>query len=114
MKGKAFAVDQSLGALDIMGSRGMPKCFHLKAILFIPLAGTDVQLAQAALLISGPSRQSLMQALSQQIGKEMMVAVPAPLVVQGYQEEVCALQILEGFLSGRRRIQQNCLTQRTA
>jgi len=34
------------------------------------------------------------QSLSQKFGKEMMIAVPAPLVVQGDEEQVGSFEIL--------------------
>ena len=40
-----------------------------------------------------------MQAVLQQIGKEMVVAVPAPLVVQGDDKEVVAFEIFQDLLT---------------
>ncbi len=71
----------------------MLKCFHLKAIVFVPLAGTDVQFVQAALFIPGRGRDVLVEPLPQQIGEEMMIPVPVPLVIHGNEEQIGALQI---------------------
>ena len=43
-----------------------------------------------------------MQPLAQQFGKEMVITVPAPLVVQGDDEEVGVFEIFQGLLSGNR------------
>ncbi len=44
----------------------------------------------------------------------MVIAVPAPLVVQGHDEQVGAFEIFQGCLPGNRRIEQNGITQRAA
>jgi hypothetical protein len=43
-----------------------------------------------------------MQSLPQQISKEMVIAIPTPLVVQGYKEQVGLLEIFQGILPGSR------------
>src|SRR5260221_4179723 len=42
----------------------------------------------------------------------MVIAVPTPLVVQGNEEQVGVFDILDGFLSGNRGVQQNGITKR--
>ena len=42
---------------------------------------------------------SLVQSLPQQIGKEMMIAVPASLVVQWNDKEIGVFEILQGLLA---------------
>jgi len=42
VQGHPLAVDQALGALDIIGGNSMVKRFYLQAIVFIPLAGASV------------------------------------------------------------------------
>ena len=44
----------------------------------------------------------------------MVVAVPAPLVVQGDDEQVGPLEVLEGRLTGRRGVEQHGITERAA
>ena len=44
----------------------------------------------------------------------MVIAIPTPLVVQGYEEQVGVFEILEGCLPGSRGIEQNGITQRAA
>ena len=55
-----------------------------------------------------------MQSLPQQIGKEMVIAVPAPLVIQGDDEQVGVFEIFQGFLPGSRGVEQNGITQGAA
>ena len=47
--------------------------------------------------LGGPS---LFETRAQQIAEEMVIAVPTPLVVEGDNEQVCALEILQGGLPG--------------
>ena len=53
MQGYALALNQPLGALDIMCGSGMLKSFNFEAVVFVPLAGADVQFVDAALRIAG-------------------------------------------------------------
>ena len=55
-----------------------------------------------------------MKALSKQIGKEMVIAIPMPLVIQRDDKKVGVFEIFQGFLPGNRRIEQNGITQRAA
>ena len=55
-----------------------------------------------------------MQSLPQQFGKEMVIAVPTPLVIQRDNEQVGVFEIFQGFLPGSRRRTQNSVTQRAA
>ena len=57
-----------------------------------------------------------MQSLPQQISKEMVITIPAPLVVQGDDEQVGAFEIFQGFLPGSRSggFEQNGITQGAA
>ena len=52
-----------------------------------------------------------MQPLPQQFGKEVVIAVPAPLVVQGDDEKVGPLEILQGLLAGGRGVEQHRITE---
>jgi len=84
---------QVLGAPHIIGCSRMAKSFKLQTIVFIPLAGTAVQFGHTPPL--GPCRRgcALVQSLAQQIGKEMVITVPMPLVVQGDDEQVGVFEI---------------------
>ena len=52
VQGHPLSFNQALGALNIIGGSSMVKSFNLQAIVFIPLAGTDVQFGHAAFRIS--------------------------------------------------------------
>ena len=51
VQGHPLSFNQALGALDIIGGSRMLKRFNLQAIVFIPLAGTDVEFGHASLFI---------------------------------------------------------------
>ena len=52
--------------------------------------------------------------MPQNIGKEMVIAIPMPLVIQGDDEQVGVFEIFQGFLPGSRGVQQNSVTQGAA
>ena len=64
----------------------------LQAIVLVPLAGAYVQFGYAA------RGSALKQSLPQQLSKQMMIAVPTPLLVQGDEEQVGVLDVFQGFL----------------
>ena len=66
------------------------------------------------LLHPGLMSEALVQPLPQQLGEEMVIAVPAPLVVQGDDEQVGSLEILQGLLAGGRGVEQHGITERAA
>src|SRR5690349_21342924 len=100
MQGYALSFNQTLGALNIIGGSCVVKRFKLQAIVFIPLAGTDVRFVHAAVRIPCRCGGALVQSLPQQIGEEMVIAVPTPLVVQWDDEQVSVLEIFQGCLPG--------------
>ena len=51
VQGHPLSFNQALGALNIIGRSRMLKSFNLQAIVFIPLAGTDVVFGHASLFI---------------------------------------------------------------
>src|SRR6516165_5887416 len=55
-----------------------------------------------------------LQALPQQLRKEVMIAVPPPLMVQRDEEQVGVFEVFQGGLSRNSRVEHNSLTQRTA
>ena len=63
----------------------MVKSLKHQVVVFIPLAGTYVQFGHVV---------TLLQSLSQQFSKEMVIAVPTPLVVQGDNEQVGVFEML--------------------
>ena len=106
--------DQPLGALNVIGRSRMVEGFDLQGIVFVPLAGAAVQLGHAHPIISGRRGGALLQPLPQQFGKEMVVSIPAPLGIEGDDEQVGSLEILEGLLAGSRGVEQHGITQGAA
>src|SRR5262245_4428854 len=104
MPGNPVSFEQPLGALQIIGGSRMVKRFKLKAIVFVPLAGTDVQFVHATFRVPWRCGDALVESLPQQIGKEMVIAVPTPLVVQGDDEQVGAFKLFED--EGRRTMDE--------
>ncbi|HEV2655216.1 MAG TPA: hypothetical protein VGT82_09655 [Ktedonobacteraceae bacterium] len=52
-----------------------------------------------------------MESLPQQLRKEMVIAVPAPLVVQRDEKQVGAFERVQGGLPGNRGVEHNGITQ---
>ena len=77
----------------IIGGCRMLKSFKLQSMVFIPLAGTAVQFGHTPPLAPCRRACALVQSLAQQIGKEMVITVPTPLVVQGDDEQVGMFEI---------------------
>ena len=91
MQRHRVAFHQTHGALDVIGRSRMVKSLEHQIVVFEPLAGADVIFGYVV---------TLLQPLPQQFGKEMVIAVPTPLVVQGDDEEVGMFEIFQGFLPG--------------
>src|SRR5690349_14290870 len=111
MPGNPLSFDQTLSALYIISSSRMVKRFNQEALVFIPGTSTDVQLVHPALRICWRGCDALGEAQSEQIRKEMVIAVPTPLVVQGNDEQVGAFEVFQGGLPGNRGVKQNGITQ---
>src|SRR6266540_2279063 len=110
MQRNSFSFDQPLDAFHIIGGSCMVKSLQLQVIVFVPLAGTDVQFVHTGLHILSRGGDALAQSLPQQIGKEMMITVPTPLVVQGVDKQISAFEIFEGCLPRSRWVEQNRIT----
>src|SRR5437764_15275925 len=95
-----------------MGGSSMMKRFNLQTMVFIPYAGTTVQFGHIPHLISCRRGAALKQSLPQQISEELVIAVPAPLVVQGDEEQVDVFEIFQGCLPGTGGDEQNGITKR--
>jgi len=80
MQRDTLAFDQALSPRNVLRRGGVVKSFDLQAMFFIPLAGADMQRVHAG------GVQALRQPLPQQLGKEMVIAIPAPLAVQRQDE----------------------------
>ena len=98
-QGHPLSLNQALGALHIMGGSSVVKCFKLQTTLFIPSAGADVQFGHARLLFLWRRGGVLVQSLPQQIGKEMVIAIPTPLFIQRDDKQVGAFQHFQGRLA---------------
>ena len=68
--------------------------FGDQSLPLVPLAGPPVQLGHQISHLS-------LQSLAQDVGKEMMIAIPAPLLVQGHKEQVGCLECFEYLLALR-------------
>ena len=55
MQGNTLSVYQPLGTLDIIGGSRMVKRFNRQIIIFIPLAGADVQFVDSTFRIHLPA-----------------------------------------------------------
>ena len=86
----------------IPGCDGVVKRRAQVAVLFMPLAGAQVEFGEFF---------GFSQALPQQFGKEMVIAIPTSLVIQWDNEQVRAFEIFQGFLPGSRRRTQNSVTK---
>ena len=76
------------GAVDVAGSQGVLDGRGGVAVLLVPRAGAAVQLGRlAGELVEEPGLEH--------VGEEVVVAVPASLVVERHQEEVVAVERLE-------------------
>ena len=108
VEGHLLAFHQAHSTLDIIGRSRMAESLEHQVIVFIPLAGMDMQFGD-------PSRgETLPQPFAKQISKEMVIAVPAPLVVLRDDEQVGALEIFQGCLPGNGWVEQNGIAKRPA
>ena len=85
-------LDQVRCPLEILGAQSMLYRLIDEPVLLVPLTGPAVQ--RWHLL-----RLGLAQSLAQQVGKEMVIAIPTPLLVQGDDEQIGAFQHFQGRLA---------------
>src|SRR6266567_3637216 len=111
MPGNPLFFYQTLGALHIISSSRIVKCFHREAMVFIPCTGTDMQGGHLALRIYWRGGDALVEAQPEQIRKEVVIAVPAPLVVQGDEEQIGAFEVFQGGLPARCGVENHYITQ---
>ena len=83
----------------------MVKCFGQVAVGFVPSAGAEVNL--------GEFRGSA-ETLTQQIAKEMVIAIPAPLLVERDDEQVGAFEVFQSLLCGYGSVAQYGFAERGA
>src|SRR5262249_24305039 len=98
------------GPLYIMSGGRMVKRFDVQALLFIPGAGPQEQFIHHAFRIFWRGGE----ALSQPLREEVVVAIPAPLVVQRGEGQGGAREIGRGGLTRNRGIEHYGITQRRA
>ena len=98
---------QTLGAVQVLGRRCVVKRLQLQAVVFVPDAGPDVQAGDFVGIL-------LLQPLPQQLTEEMMIPIPAPVVVQGDDEEVGAIEVGQDLLPGSGGVRYERIAQRAA
>ncbi len=81
-------LDQIRRPLKIARRQGVAHCFEEHPFLLVPRTGSAVQFRHQTASLP-------LQALPQQVGKKMVIAIPAPLVIQGNDKEVAAFEILQ-------------------
>src|SRR5215467_8716206 len=77
----AMLFNQVGGSLYIGNSQRMSHCLGEHVVLLVPAAGTTVEFGHFCWL-------RLLQAVLQHLGKQMVIAIPLPLVVQCVDEQV--------------------------
>ena len=107
VQGHPLAIDQAPREIQVPRGRGMPEGFYFQAVVLVPSAGPQVQLRRA--FLPAPS-----QPLPQEIREKTVIAVPSPFRIQGNEEEVGALEMLEGFLARSRGNGGNGVAERAA
>ena len=107
----ALAFDQPGGAVNIPGGDGMLEGLQVQAVGFEPGAGAQVAGGQACAV---PAAGAVLQALAQQVGEQVVVAVPAALVVKRDDKQVAALNGLQRRLAGPGVRLQHGIAQRAA
>jgi hypothetical protein len=85
-------LDQVRRPLEILGAQSVLYCLIGEPVLLTPLAGPAVQYWHLFWL-------GLVQSLPQQIGKETVIAVPTPLLVQRDEKQVGCLKPLKHGLT---------------
>ncbi|MCB0202602.1 MAG: hypothetical protein KDI03_21225, partial [Anaerolineae bacterium] len=82
-------LDQPCCVHEILGAQGMLNGCIGESVLFVPFTRPLVKNGRP--LLSG-----FMQALAQQLGKKMVIAIPVPRLIQRNDEEVGVFQHFQG------------------
>ena len=85
--------DQRGHPLEIIGLKGMVNCVVWLTFPFEPSARAAVQTCDAL------RRQFPVEKVPQQVSEQVMVAIPAPLIVQRHQEQVTLLKLRQHLLA---------------
>src|SRR5512140_2620329 len=92
-----------------MAGSGVLEGLDLEAVGLEPRAGPEV------ILVRARGEDSALRApLPQEVGEEMVIAVPAPLGIEGDEEEVGPVEVLERLLSRGRGVDQHGIAQGAA
>ena len=91
-----LTLDERRGPLEVLASKGVLDCLGGQPLLGKPRRGPPVKRAGG-----GRRARLLEQACPEEVAEEVMVAVPAPLVVQADDEEVRSSQVLQHLSSAR-------------
>jgi hypothetical protein len=84
-------LDQAGRTLVVRGGERVPDRLGKVSVVLVPAGGQKVQLVRKFGAFAP-------EAAAQEVGEEVMVTVPSPLVVQGDDEEVVPLQPLQHLL----------------
>src|SRR5512141_1237550 len=87
-------LDQSCREIPITGQKGMFDRFVQEAMCRVPLTGRTLKRGHAL-------RLGLVQPDLQEVAKEMMIAIPIALLVEGNHKQVRFFQLFENFLTAR-------------
>src|SRR5215471_3325306 len=85
-------LDQADSLLDIGNGQRMGYCLVEELVLLEPAAGPAVQ-------FRNHGRLCLPQTIAQSLGKQLMVAIPLPFIVERDQEQVAALEMRQPCLA---------------
>ncbi len=84
--------DQACGVLHIGNRQGMGHRLYEETVLLVPLAGVEVEVRNTC----GPK---LPQPTAQHLGKQVVVAIPLPPVIERDEEQIGPLHILQQCLT---------------
>ena len=88
-----ISLDEPRSALEIVCGRGVLEGFGYLSMILVPGGSMCMQGCQALL------PNSALETGTQHLGEEMVVAIPATLVVQRYQEQIGCVQGLQHLLA---------------
>ena len=81
-------LNQAGGSVEVFARQRVPDCLGAVTVVLVPVAGTTVQVGHPRWLL-------IEEARAQHVGKELVVAIPAPAVIKRDEEEVPAIERLQ-------------------
>src|SRR6478609_3836671 len=81
-------LNQAGGSVEVFARQRVPDCLGAVTVVLVPVAGTTVQVGHPGWLL-------IEEARAQHVGKELVVAIPAPAVIKRDEEEVPAIERLQ-------------------